>query len=225
MLLPPLGHPEGDAGVAQGAMVSIRRGLARHPSIQRLWIVCAEEATADRWRAALFAAGRPHPCPGIAAGLMRVACADGGGPILPEACYRDRAPGCVRSDRSLVYYQFREEDGRLRLEVYETAGPERSERRFIVESDGTDFRLPPLLGRRLRRLEIGTASPSRVLRRYSRREGYSRRGPVKDEAADRNGLRVATVEPRRATADHTRSVNRDQARSNGWWNSSIDHPR
>ncbi len=171
-------------------MVSVRRELARHPSIRRLPIVGGEEATVDRWSAAPFAAKRPHPCPDIAAELMHVACVDGNGFVLPAGCYRDRTPGCFHSDEGIVYHQFREEDGRLHLEVYETVGPERNGRRFIVESDGTVFELQAELGRRQRGLERGTTSPSCLRRRYSRPRGFPRRGPVRDRAVDRNGLRV-----------------------------------
>jgi hypothetical protein len=121
---------------------------------------------------------------------LRVACVDGNGFVLPEECYRDRTPGCFHSDEGIVYYQFREEDGRLHLEICGPAVPERNGRRFIVGSDDTVFELPALLDRRRRGLERGTISPSCLRRRYSHRRGFPRRGPVRDEAVDRNGLRV-----------------------------------
>lgn len=154
VLLPPLRHPEGDAGVAEGAMRSIRRGLARHPSIRRLLIVCAEEETAKRWRAALFTAGRPHPYPAIAAGLMRAGCVDGDGLLLPERCYRDRSPGCVCTPEGIVYYQFREDGGRLRLEVCEKAGPERCGRHLLIGADGVSVELPSIWARRMVRSPV-----------------------------------------------------------------------
>jgi hypothetical protein len=190
VLLPPLRHPGGDDGVAEGAMASIRRGLARHPSIRRLWIVCTEEATAARWRAALFAAGRPHPWPGIAAGLMRNACVDGDGLVLPERCYRDRGPGCFHSDEGVVYYQFREEDGRLRLEVCETAGPERSGRHLLVEADGTSTVLPSICSRRMVRSPVAVrVQPLRRGANRSRRHRPGQDCALRRAAAARSRLR------------------------------------
>lgn len=184
VLLPPLCHPEGDAGVAEGAMRSIRRGLARHPSIRRLLIVCAEETVAHRWRAALFAAGRPHPCPGIAGELMRVACTDGDGLILPERCYLDRTAGCYHSDEAIIYYQFREGDGQLRLEICEIAGPDRSGRHLLVEADGTSIVLPSACLRRMARSPL--APRIRHLRRGEDELGGHRR-ETPDEIRDQPG--------------------------------------
>ncbi len=266
VLLPPLCHPEGDAGVAEGAISSIRRGLARHPSIRQLLIVCAEEATARRWRAALFTAGRPHPCPNIATELMRVACADGNGLVLPEECYRGCTPGRFNSDEGVVHYQFGEEDGRLRLEVCEIVGPDRIGRHLLVEADGRSTELPPVCGRRLVRSPVTariTASPTRC--KQASRTSAGRAGSDTGQAGSRSSRLAVRAQPGadsvperhppegsaidseagtpsiRALSGYRATIRRlpegsgatgraaivrsGQARSNGRWNCSIDHPR
>jgi hypothetical protein len=187
VLVPPLCHPDGDAGVAEGAICSIRRGLARHSSIRKLLIVCAEEATARRWRAALFAAGRPHPCPKIAAELMRIACIDGAGIVLPEECYRSRTPGCFNNDEGVVHYQLGEEEGRLRLEVCEIVGPDREGQHLLVEADGTSTVLPSFGGRRMVRSPV--TAHVQPLRRdaheHRRRPGATLDRPAEGDRARR----------------------------------------
>lgn len=115
--VPALTHPDGDAEVPSAAVAALREGLERRPGIACVWIACAGEATAARWRAAVFEEDPFHPLPGLAAEVMRRYGTASPVPAIPERAYHARAPGVFASGPSRVVYLFGVEEGEEYLEL------------------------------------------------------------------------------------------------------------
>ncbi len=118
--VPALTHPDGDTEVPFAAVAAICLGLEHQPGLGYVWIACAEEATAARWRAALFEEEPYHPLPGMAAEVMRRYGTESPLSGIPERAYHTRTSGSFSSGSSEVHYQFGAEDGEEYLELCDT---------------------------------------------------------------------------------------------------------
>ncbi|HOT95060.1 MAG TPA: hypothetical protein PK089_07740 [Methanoregulaceae archaeon] len=158
VLFPALTHPDGDREIPRAVMAALCEGLDGEPGIESVWIACAGEESAARWRTALFGEDPFHPLPGIAAEVMRRYGSGSSSPLIPERAYRARSPGSFFTGSGWVRYRFGTDgDQEEYLELLETRIEPAALVRLLIDAGGGLIGFEGILS-----LGEGTGSPVAV---------------------------------------------------------------
>ncbi len=134
--VPALTHPDGDGEIPRAVMAALYAGLARQPGIETVWIACASEDSASRWRAALFGEDPFHPLPGLGAEVMRRYGSVSSSCLIPERAYQGRSSGSFSTDSAWVQYRFGSDEEDEYLELLEARGDPCALLRLLFDAGG-----------------------------------------------------------------------------------------